>query len=147
MLRRKNRFASKKYLDNYRFPEVVGLSHVPESILWQQINAEYGTWYTNEVVRVDYVGEGGNSTAKATLKRHLAPSCYYYKWRLMHPLWYKISFMDFVYYSLFYFLSDQKYRQHNPYTKCLDKHRVILALLCPVTYPGAFFIRLLKRIR
>lgn len=137
----------RKYICKYRFPEVMGVSHIPEGIVWQQINKVYGTWYTNEVVRVYYVGEGGNLTDKKTRRNQFGPECYYCKWRLMHPQWYPKSFKNLVVYSLAYFISDKKFRGYNPYLKDLEQYRIMLSLLCLVTYPGAFIYRKLKRIR
>lgn len=136
----------RKYLDAYRFPEVEGVSHIAETIIWKQINRQYGTWYTNKVVRVYYVGEGGNLTAVKTKRKQYAPACYSYKWRLMHPQWYGRSFNNLARYSLTYFISDKKFRKHNPYLKNLEQYRIILSLLCLVTYPGAYIFRKLKRV-
>lgn len=137
----------RKYNCKYRFPEVMGVSHIPEGIVWQQINKVYGTWYTNEVVRVYYVGEGGNLTDKRSRRNQFGPGCYAYKWKLMHPQWYPRSFKNLALYSLSYFISDKKFRGYNPYLKDLEQYRIMLSLLCLVTYPGAFIFRKLKRIR
>lgn len=137
----------RAYLSQYRFPEVKGTSYVSEGIIWDQINEKYGTWYTNEVVRVYYVGEGGNLTARKTKRRHFAPACYRLKWNLMHPDRYRNSLKDLVRYSLFYFLSDKRFRSHNGYLEGISRYRPALILLCPVTCPGAFLLRILKKIR
>lgn len=137
----------REYLKDYRFPEIVGLSYISEGMLWKQINSRYGTWYTNEVVRIYYVGEGGNLTAKKTLRRHFSPQCYKVKWRLMHPEWYDFSFTDLILYSLLYFISDTKFRSNNRYTEGLEKYRIALVLLCPITLFSSFWVRLIKHIR
>lgn len=137
----------RAYLKDYRFPEVVGLSYISEGMLWKQIERNYGTWYTNEVIRIYYVGEGGNLTARKTQRRHFAPLCYKMKWQLMHPEWYKTSFRDLVRYSLTYFISDRKFRDNNRYTEGLETHKIALILLCPFTLVGAYFARLIKHIR
>lgn len=137
----------RKYLQPYRFPEVVGLSHVPESILWSQVNQKYGTWYTNEVIRVYYVGEGGNLTAAKTQRKQFAQTCYRFKWRLMHPEWYRRSLRDLLCYSVLYFISDKRFRKNNGYTQELQKLRFGLFLIAPPAWFAAFAIRILKRIR
>lgn len=137
----------RKYLCNYKFPEVKGVSYIPEGIVWHQINKVYGTWYTNEVVRIYYVGEGGNLTDKRTRRSQFGPRCYFCKWKLMHPEWYPLSFKSLVNYSLEYFISDKRFRKHNPYLKDLEQHKIVLSLLSSITCPGAFIIRKLKHIR
>nr|MBR4280332.1 glycosyltransferase family 2 protein [Clostridia bacterium] len=134
-------------LKHYRFPEVVGLSHIPEGMLWRQIENLYGTWYTNEVIAVNYVGEGGNLTAQATQRRQFSPRCYKVKWRLMHPEWYPFTPKDLLLYSLYYFISDKRFRSHNQYTAELERYRLPLWMLCPLTIPGAWLARQIKHIQ
>lgn len=134
------------YLKGFRFPEVVGLSFISEGMLWNQIESKYGTWYTNEVIRIYYINEGGNLTAPATQRRHFAPRCFKVKWRLMHPEWYPFSPKDLLLYSLFYFMSDKRFRHNNQYTADLNRYRFPLWLLCPLTLPGAWLVRQLKHI-
>lgn len=137
----------RKYLRNFKFPEVVGVSYIPESIVWQQINKEYGTWYTNEIVRVYYVGEHGNLTDKITKRRQVGPKCYRYKWKIMHPQWFKISIKDLAAYSVLYFITDKRFRDNNGYLKDIKKHKLALVLLYPIAITGALFIRTIKGIR
>ena len=137
----------RKYLDKYRFPPVKGLSHLAESIIWHQINKVYGTWYTNEVVHIYYVGEGGNLTDRKTKRGQFSPMCYRFKWQLMHPEWYARSPRDVVCYSLLYFVTDKRFRKHNGYLEDLPHYATVLILLSPITCVGAFLFRLLKRIK
>lgn len=136
----------KKYLDKYRFPNIIGPTYLPEGIIWTQIERAYGTWYTNEVVLVYYVSEGGNLTAKRNTRKQYASTCYNYKWKLMNPQLYPKSFKYLIKYSILYFVTDKKFRMNNPYIENMEKYRVILLLLCLVTYPGAFVFRKLRRI-
>lgn len=136
----------RKYMCKYKFPEVVGLSHVPEGVVWQQLNSVYGTWYTNEVVRVYYVEEGGNLTARKTKRCHFAPTCYLYKWRLMHPQWYKTSIKELMFYCICYFVSDKNFRKNNGYLKDLKQYRAALIILSPFAYIGATALRVIKGI-
>lgn len=137
----------REYLVPYRFPEIVGVSHIPEGLIWNQINKKYGTWYTNEIVRVYYVGEGGNLCEKGKTRRQYSPSAYYRKWKLMHQEWYGKSFKDLVTYSLLYFISDEKYRKHNGYFEGLSAYRAMLILLAPITFMGAGAFRILKKLK
>ena len=136
----------KKYLDQYRFPEIIGPSYLPEGIIWKQIDSKYGTWYTNEVISVYYVNEGGNLTAKRTERKQYASTCYNYKWKLMNPHMYPKTFKYLIKYSILYFVTDWKFRENNRYTEELEQYRVRLLLLCLIAYPGAFVFRKLKRI-
>lgn len=137
----------REYLAPYRFPEIVGLSHIPESTIWNQIGMKYGTWYTNQIVRVYYVGEGGNLCDKATARKHYNPSTYHYKWKLMHPEWYEKSFTDLLHYALYYFISDEKYRKHNGYFEDLPAYRGMLTLLAPVAFPLSIVYRIVKKLK
>ena len=136
-----------EYLKQYRFPEVVGVSHVPEGIVWKPLNKAYGTWYTNEVVRVYYVGEGGNLTAKATKRRQFGSTAYYMKWMISHERDYGKSLLTVFKYAVFYHISDKNYRHHNPYLSEIDKYRSILVLLWPMACATALAYRILKRIK
>lgn len=136
----------KKYLDRYRFPEIIGPTYLPEGIIWKQIDSEYGTWYTNEVVLMYYVKEGGNLTAPKSKRKQYSSTCYNYKWKLMNPKIYPKSFTNLIKYSMLYFVSDKNFRIHNPYSEHLEEYRVILWLLCLITYPGAVAFRYWKRI-
>ena len=123
----------RKYLVKYKFPEVTGVSHIPEGLIWQQINSIYGTWYTNEVVHVYYVGEGGNLTEKNKRKR-FGSKCYFYKWKLMHTKENGLVNKDLIYYCLFYFISDRNYKKNNGYLTGLQRYAIQLILLLPITY-------------
>lgn len=136
-----------KYLSKYRFPEVIGVNYIPESLVWTQIRNHYGIWYTNEVVRVYYVNEGGNLTDPKLTRKKFGPMTYYYKWMISHPDLYTTSFKMFFKYSLMYFIADKRYRSNNKYFEELEKHRVILTLLAPFTFSGAILARIVKRIK
>ena len=136
----------RKYLREYKFPEVVGVSYLPEGIIWNQINKIYGTWYTNEVVRIYYVGEGGNLTAKKKTRRQFGSLCYWNKWMLMHPQEYRVSWKTLALYSLCYFIADKKFRKGNRYLEDLSQYSAILILLAPIAYMGAFALRIVKKI-
>lgn len=137
----------RKYLNPYRFPEVKGLSHLPESTFWKQINTKYGTWYTNEVVRVYYVGEGGNLTAKKTQRKQFSPTCYRFKWQVLHPEFHPNPWKNLFCYAVLYFLSDQRFQSYNGYTEGLEQYHNFLRVFAPFAYVGALAVRVLKRIR
>ena len=136
-----------EYLKRYRFPEVIGVSHIPEGIVWKPLNNAYGTWYTNEVVRVYYVGEGGNLTARVTKRRQFGSAAFYMKWKLTHEKDYGKSFETLVKYSVFYHIADSNYRRHNKYLGEIKNHRIALVLLWPIAYMAAFVYRILKKIK
>lgn len=137
----------RKYLCNYRFPEVIGVSHIPESIVWNQIDKKYGTWYTNEIVGVNYVNEGGNLTARRTHRKQFGSLCYWNKWKLMHPEEYEVSWKDFVLYSLCYFVTIENFRKNNHYTKDLPQYKIALLLFAPVAYIGSIALRIVKKLK
>lgn len=137
----------RKYLSEYKFPAVAGVSFVPESIIWHQINKRYGTWYTNEVVRVYYVGEGGNLSAKKTTRRQFSPLAFRLKWEIMHEQEYGRSVKNLVCYPLIYYVAGSNFRKHNGYMEGIKQHRVLLSLLQPIMFIGAFVYRTLKGIK
>ena len=137
----------RKYLSQYRFPEVIGTRYLTESIVWKQINAKYGTWYTNEVVRVYYVNEGGNLSESRTRRSQFGSLAFYYKWQLMHPeLYGKPSIKTMMMYSRTFFVSSKEYRKNNKYLKDM-KNKPLLALLCPVMFLASIAFRAAKRIK
>ena len=137
----------RKYLSEYKFPAVAGVSFVSESIIWHQINKRYGTWYTNEVVRVYYVGEGGNLSAKKTTRRQFSPLAFRLKWEIIHEQEYGRSVKNLVCYPLVYYVADSNFRKHNGYMEGIGQHRVLLSLLQPIMFVGAFVYRTLKGIK
>lgn len=137
----------KKHLDGYRFPEVNGLTHVPEGVIWGRINKCYGTWYTNEVVRVYYVNEGNNLTAVKKKRKQFASTAYWYKWQMMYSNVYGISIKKILYYSLSYFISHKEYRENNKYLDGVKKYALPLVLISPIMYVAAFLFRKIKKIK
>lgn len=137
----------KSYLAQYQFPEIAGVSHLPEGIVWDQINRKYGTWYTNEVIGIYYVNEGSNLTSRKKYRRQFAPYCYKYKWQLSHPDLYSRSVYDLIRYSLFYCISNKEFRANNKYLEGLKSLRLPLILLYPIAALGALSLRLIKRIK
>ena len=136
-----------KYLNHYRFPDVKGISHIPEGIIWDQINKLYGTWYTNEVVAVNYVKEGGNLTASKTTRKQFGAPAFRLKWRIMHEPKYSNSPKALLRYSLLYCAADDNFRKHNAYLEGIERHRVFLRLVRPAAFVGAFLYRTLKGIK
>lgn len=58
-------------LKEFPFPEVPGLSYLPEIIVWSAISKKYQTRYVNEVLRVYYVAEaGGGALSGQSLVRN-----------------------------------------------------------------------------
>jgi glycosyltransferase involved in cell wall biosynthesis len=137
----------RESLAPYRFPEPLGVHHVSESIIWKRINKVYGTWYTNEVLAVNYVGEGGNLSAKKTTRRQFSPLAFRLKWEIIHEQEYGRSVKNLVCYPLVYYVADSNFRKHNGYMEGIGQHRVLLSLLQPIMFVGAFVYRTLKGIK
>lgn len=137
----------RKYICQYKFPEIIGCSHLPESIIWVPINKKYRTWYTNEILRVYYTGEGGNISDKKKKRRQFAPYCFFAKWELLHPNVHSVSVKTFIKYSVFYFITHKKYREHNKYLADLRQYRGVLILLAAIAYPLSVIYRIIAGIR
>ena len=138
-----------KYLSKYRFPEIKGAHYLPEDIIWKQLNSLYGTWYTNEVVRVYYVNEGGNLSAKRTKRRQFGALAYHNKWCIANPEYYKVSFKHFLLYSICYFVSTKEYRKNNRYFSGIKSfgNKIFLALLYVPAFFGSVLFRLKRHIK
>lgn len=138
-----------KYLSQYRFPEIKGTHFLPEMIVWKQINAKYGTWYTNEVVRVYYVNEGGNLSATRTKRSQYGSLAYFYKWSVTHPQYFPSSVKVLCRYSLTFFISSKEYRKNNKYLEEFSsfKHKCLLVLMSPATFVGSILFRWRKGVK
>jgi len=143
----KSGLKKRDLLNVYRFPEVVGVTHVPEGIVWRQLNRRYATWYTNEPTLVNYVNEGGNLTAAPKTRKQFASKAYSFRYRLMHKNEYGRVPRNLLIYSVLYCLSWKKYRKNNPYFKGLSAYGFWLALLYPMAAVMALTIRWTKRIK
>ena len=137
----------RKYLSEYRFPEVVGVSHIPEGIVWKQINNKYATWYTNEIVHTYYINEGGNLTAKITKRSQFGHRAYMFKWKLAHPELYKGTIKNILGYALCFFVSTSQYRKNNKYFEGLKKYVFPLALISPFAFVYSLLFRWMRQIK
>lgn len=135
------------YLSAYRFPEIKGISHIPEGLIWAQLNKKYRTFYTNEIVRVYYVNEGENLCAPVTTRKRIAVNAYANKYKIIHEDFFGKSFKNTFKYSVYYFASYKKYRKLNPYLKDLKKHRLLLILLTPFSYVCSVIYRKKKHLK
>ena len=137
----------REYLSQYSFPEVKGLSYIPENIIFSQINRRYGTWYTNTVCMIYYVGEGDRLSAKRTTRKQFAPVAYKLKWEIINEEFYGRSRKKLFKYSVCYFVADKKYRSNNGYLKDVMLHKSFLRLISPLGYFGSLIYRIIKRIK
>ncbi|MCH5180416.1 MAG: glycosyltransferase family 2 protein [Erysipelotrichales bacterium] len=137
----------RDYLTMYKFPLVPCVSHVPENVVWDQIDNKYGTYYTNEVVRVYYVGEGGNLTDKKRTRKQFNPTTYKFKFKVINENLYGKSYKNIFLYSFCFFISSKDFQKANKYYKDINKHKFLLTVLAPFTWFLATFYRLIKRIK
>jgi glycosyltransferase involved in cell wall biosynthesis len=107
-------------LEGYRYPEPRGVKFVQEVVLWKPLNLRYRTYYTNEIVRIYYINEGGSLSTPSRTPQALANRCWDARWRILHAGEYGYSLpREIVRYSLAYHLATKAYRQHNPYLRDL----------------------------
>lgn len=103
-------------LEGYRYPEPQGVRFVQESVLWNPLNRRYRTYYTNEIVRIYYIGEGGTLSKPSRTPQALANRSWDARWRILHAGEYGFSLpRETVRYSLTYHLATREYRKCNPY--------------------------------
>ena len=139
-----------KYLSRYKFPEPKGVyNYLPEEIIWNQINSIYGTWYTNEIVRVYYINEGGNLSERSSKRLHFATAAFRGKWHITHPNLYKKTLKSFLYYSLAFFIAPKEYRQNNKYLHDINSFgdKLCLSLLYVPMFFASFLFRKLRHIK
>ena len=96
------------------------MKFVQEVVLWKPLNLRYRTYYTNEIVRIYYINEGGSLSSPSRTPQALANRCWDARWRILHAGEYGYSLpREIVRYSLAYHLATKAYRQHNPYLRDL----------------------------
>lgn len=135
------------YLSKYRFPEIKGISHIPEGLIWAQLNEQYRTFYTNEVTRIYYVDEGNNLCAPVKTRKQIAVNAYFCKYKLIHEDFFGKSLYNLFKYSLYFFVSYKTFRRLNPYLSDLKKHRLLLLLIAPCSYVISLIYRKKKHIK
>lgn len=131
----------------YRYPEVKGLNHVRESIVWNQMEHQYGTWYTNEVLRIYYVGENESLSSRGTKRKQYGSVCHWYKWRWLHPELYGRSLKNLAIYAMMYFVAGEPFTQYNGYTEELEKDKLLLWLMAPFAWGAALAFRILRKLK
>lgn len=138
-----------KYLSQFKFPEVIGANYLPESIVWKQLNVKYGTWYTNEILRVYYVNEGGNLSERRTKRSQFGSLAYWFKWKITHPELYPFSAKDLLAYSLAFFISAEKYRKNNTYFSEITSfgQKIMLLVASPIMFLGSIAARYVRHIK
>lgn len=105
-----------KYLKKYRFPEPLYIKMVPEHVVWNQINSMYKTWYTNEIVRVYYVGEGDTLVSKPKTPQQFANKAYASHWDLINRKKYKCNYLKSVIkYAVSYCFASDSYKETYKY--------------------------------
>lgn len=134
-------------LEGYRYPEPRGVKFVQEVVLWKPLNLRYRTYYTNEIVRIYYINEGGSLSSPSRTPQALANRCWDARWRILHAGEYGYSLpRECVRYSLAYHLATKAYRQHNPYLHALPilPKLAAIALYLPAM-AGAMLLKLKYR--
>jgi len=74
----------KSALENMRYPTPKYVRHVLEGTVWKPLNEKYETWYTNEVVHIYYVGEGGSLSSNEFSRERMTTVCYASKWQILN---------------------------------------------------------------
>lgn len=120
----------KSVLDHYRYPEPVGVTMVRESLVWDQVNAKYRTWYTNEIVRVYFVNEGGSLSTQKRTRKALTNRCWDARYRLMHNSNRGISMLKYALrYGVAWHFATETYRLAHPYFTEFKDLKAKLAVL------------------
>ena len=103
-------------LKDQRYLEPEGVKFLPEGVVWNGLNQKYRTWYSNHIVRIHYVDEGGNLSNPKMSRQTLNNRVWMCRWRLENRSRFKINFFKYaVPYCFGFFLTTDKYRKANPY--------------------------------
>ncbi|MBO5779011.1 MAG: glycosyltransferase family 2 protein [Clostridia bacterium] len=134
-------------LEGYRYPQPRGVKFVQEAVLWKPLNLRYRTYYTNEIVRIYYIGEGGTLSTPSRTPQALSNRCWDAAWRIWHAKDYGFSIpREALRYSLTYHLATRDYRRYNPYLRGfalpVQLGLILLYLPCAV---GAALLKLKYR--
>ena len=134
----------RQVLNNYRYPEPVGVKFVSEKVVWDQICCQYRIWYTNEVVKVYYKNEGFSLAHPILNRQHFSNNAYNKSWFLAHRKQYlleKKTTMEYVLkHAVSYFLSIPLYQGDNSYwINRGDKGLTVLQVLSII--PGKIVAR------
>lgn len=131
------------YLQQFRFPEPKYVKMVTEGVVWKQINKKYRTWYTNEICRVYYVGEGGNLSARTINPQSFANNAFASKWYVQHRKEYPFRYVkELLKYSVWYNLATENYKKEHRYFSGFfwtDKILLLLAYF-PAKLVGRVYI-------
>lgn len=127
-----------KFMD-YRFPYPIAVKFISEGYLWEQINEKYMTWYTNEVVRVYYVMEGGSLSDKPKTKQAFSSFAFNSKWQYQRHR----NLKTLLYYEIAFCLSTKTYKENHPLFKGFDfGTRLLLTMFAPMCYLlGIFYVK------
>ena len=130
-------------LAGMRYPEPKGVKFVWESILWHPLNRRYRTWYTNEIVRIYYINEGGTLSSPSRTPQALANRAWDAKWRITEGRQYGYRpAKELLRYAVTYRLATPAYRHYQPYLQQLPfLFKLGAALLYLPAIPVALLLR------
>lgn len=105
----------REKLDGLRYPEPKCVTFVTESRLWYDLNLEYRTWYTNEIVLVYYINEGDSLSNPQKNRQTYANYAYNFKYELENRKRFEISGKEFWWrlflYAVYYELATKQYKK------------------------------------
>lgn len=136
------------YLKQYRFPEPKYVKMVTEGVVWKQINKKYRTWYTNEICRVYYIGEGGNLCARSTNPQVFANNAFASRWFVQHRKEYPCQYVkELMKYSVWYNLATENYkREYKYFSEYFWNDKVLLLLAyIPAKLIGKIYVYTVRK--
>ena len=134
----------RRILDSFRYPTPAGVKFVQENIVFCQININYRTWYTNEIVRTYYVNEGTSLSTASRSMQALTNRCFDAYWRLQQRKKHSNSDLkQMIRYGVCWQFSNETFRKALPYGGVRIFDRLLLDLL----YPAFWLVSNLLRVK
>ncbi|MCR5761467.1 MAG: glycosyltransferase family 2 protein [Sphaerochaetaceae bacterium] len=127
-------------LKNYRYPEPKGVKFVKEAVLWNPLNREYKTWYTDEVMRRYFVDEGENLSRQKLSRQTITNKAWSCAYQISVMKEYKTKgFKVLVAYCFLYFHTKSLFRKNTPYLIESDSKTELLQILLLIPALLAYF--------
>ncbi len=128
----------REKLIGLRYPEPTHVTFVTESHLWYDLNIKYRTWYSNNVVLVYYINEGGSLSNPVKTFQTYSNYAYNFKYELENRKRFGICgkqlFQMVLLYAVYYELSTDNYK--NAYSAFVHKDYAVNLIVSLLKIPA-----------
>ncbi len=128
----------REKLIDLRYPEPAHVTFVTESHLWYDLNIKYRTWYSNNVVLVYYINEGGSLSNPVKTFQAYSNYAYNFKYELENRKRFGICgkrlLQMILLYAVYYELSTDNYK--NTYSALVHKDYAVNLIVSLLKIPA-----------